>query len=49
VLEQHRNSILQLFYGPDPEAALLKEEQENRESYERHEREMREILKHDPL
>lgn len=49
VLEQHRNSILQLFYGPDPEAALLKEEQENRESYERHEREMGEILKHDPL
>lgn len=49
VLEQHRGAIMKRFYGPDPEAALLKEEQENRESYERHEREMREILKHDPL
>lgn len=49
VLEQHRDSILQLFYGPDPEAAMLKEEQEMREADEKDQREMQELLKHDPL
>lgn len=49
VLEQHRANILKLFYGPDPEAALLEMERKNREFMERDEREIREALKNDPL
>lgn len=49
VLEQHRAAILKLFYGPDPETALLEMERKNRESMERDEREIREALKNDPL
>jgi hypothetical protein len=49
VLEQHRDAILKLFYGPDPEAAMLESERQGREARERDEREIREVLKHDPL
>lgn len=49
VLEQHRDAILKLFYGPDPEAAMLESERQGREARERDEREVREALKHDPL
>lgn len=49
VLEQHRDAILKLFYGPDPEAAMLESERQGREARERDEREIREALKHDPL
>ena len=49
VLDQHRDAILELFYGPEPEAALLEMDRNIREFQERDEREVREILKHDPL
>ena len=48
VLEQHRGTILKLFYGPNPEAALLKMEQESRDSYDEYQRLIQEALGSDP-
>lgn len=48
VLEQHRDLILKVFYGSDPEAAILKMEREEVESRKKHEQEAREGLHHDP-
>ena len=47
VLEQHREDILKLFYGSDPEAAIQKMEQESLDSYERDQQMLREALSTD--
>jgi hypothetical protein len=49
ILERHRQSVLKLFYGNDPEKALLEQEKELRESQIKDEAELRKTLKHDPL
>lgn len=49
ILEQHRQSVLTLFYGNDPEKALLEQEKELRESQLKDEAELRKELGRDKL
>lgn len=49
VLEQHRQSVLELFYGKNPEKVLLQQEKDLKEFKLKDEAEMREALKNDPL
>lgn len=49
VLEQHRQSVQELFYGKDPEKLLLQQEKDLKEFKLKDKAKMREALKNDPL